>query len=528
MGEKEENTVEHLDPILSFSEEDLKDTHNVLTTIISPHTGKQVKITSDVDEAMKYAIANASSDVHLDPARDRKLLWKIDLFLMPVLCLLYCFQFMDKLSNSYASILGLRTDLNMVGNMYAWTGSAFYIGYLFFEFISVRLLQKFPVAKTGAVFIILWGVVLCLHSVANFAGFIALRTILGMLESSVTVFNLIITGFFYKKEEVFLRCALWFSSNGLGTIIGSGAIAYNVYRDQENFSLPAWKLIFIITGCLTIFLGFIYLIHIPDVPTEAWFLNEEEKILVVERIRDNQQGYGNKHFKWNQFKEALLDVKTWLIFMFALASDIPNGGITNFGSILLNEDFGFSTQKSLLMQMPQGVVEFVGCSLLAYFSGYIKSRMLWACIGTSIAVAAQCMLAFGKDRNVQFAGLTIYALAPIGFICLLSVISSNVAGHTKKLTVNAIYLIGYCVGNLIGPQTFLASEAPDYPTAKICIVAFGSLSLVCLLLIWFCYWRENVKRDKLSSEAAEKFQEIENHEFADLTDKENPLFRYML
>jgi ACS family allantoate permease-like MFS transporter len=29
-------------------------------------------------------------------------------------------------------------------------------------------------------------------------------------------------------------------------------------------------------------------------------------------------------------------------------------------------------------------------------------------------------------------------------------ISSNVAGYTKKTTVAAMYLIGYCVGNIIG------------------------------------------------------------------------------
>ncbi|KAK6200487.1 allantoate permease [Scheffersomyces amazonensis] len=527
MSEKKEKFIETLEPVLSFTEEDLKDTNNVLTTILSP-SGKEVKITSDVDVAMKYAIANAGKDIALDPEVDRRLLRKIDMFLMPILCLLYCLQFMDKLTNSYAAILGLRTDLNMVGDMYAWTGSAFYIGYLFFEPFSARFLQKFPVAKTAAIFIVLWGIVLCLHAVPNYAGFIALRTILGALESSVTVALVIITGSFYKREEVFLRTALWFSSNGLGTIIGSGIISYNVYRDQDKFSIPAWKVIFIITGCLTSALGIGFFFHVPDVPTQAWFLNESERILVVERIRGNQQGFGNKHFKWNQFKEALLDVKTWLIFMFALASDIPNGGITNFGSILLNEDLGYSTAQSLLMQMPQGAVEFVGCSLFAYCARFVKSRMLIAVIGTVITVMAECMLAFSSNKKAQYAGLTLYALGPIGFICLLSVISSNVAGHTKKVTVNAIYLIGYCVGNLIGPQTFLASESPTYQTAKITIVAFGCVSLLCLILIWYCYWRENVKRDKLPSEVTAKFAEIENHEFADLTDKENPLFRYAL
>ena len=44
----------------------------------------------------------------------------------------------------------------MVGDMYSWTGTSFYLGYLVFEFASM-LLQRFPVTKTVSVFIILWG-----------------------------------------------------------------------------------------------------------------------------------------------------------------------------------------------------------------------------------------------------------------------------------------------------------------------------------------------------------------------------------
>ncbi|KAK6454276.1 allantoate permease [Scheffersomyces xylosifermentans] len=513
--------------VVSFTEETLGKRDNVITTIVSPHTGKEVKITGDVDEAMKFAVAHAGQDVELTAARDRKLLWKIDLYLMPVICLLYCFQFMDKLSNSYASILGLRADLNMRGDMYSWTGSAFYLGYLVFEFPASRLLQRFPVAKTASCFIVLWGAILMLHSVPQYAGFIALRTILGMLESSVTVSNLIITGCFYRKEEVFLRVALWFSSNGLGIIIGSGAIAYNLVHDQENFSIEPWKLIFVITGSLTIGLGVLFFFHVPDTPAGAWWLTEEDKIMVVERIRANQQGFGNKHFKIKQFKEALLDHRTWLIFSYALFSNIPNGGLTNFGSILMTEDFGFTPKQALLMQIPEGVIEFVGCTFLAFSASYlVKSRMFWATFGTSIAVIGEFMLAFCSNSKARLAGLYLSFLLPIGFICLLSVISSNVAGHTKKVTVNAIYLIGYCVGNLIGPQTFLAQEAPGYRTAKICIVSFGTVSLVFLFAIWYSYWQENKIRDRNASKSEEELEMIENHEFADLTDKENLLFRY--
>lgn len=89
------------------------------------------------------------------------------------------------------------------------------------------------------------------------------------------------------------------------------------------------------TGLLTIALGFIFLWIVPDNQLNARWLKKEDRILAVARVRENQQGIGNKHFKLYQVKEALLDPITWAFFFFALIADIPNGGITNFFSQLV-------------------------------------------------------------------------------------------------------------------------------------------------------------------------------------------------
>ncbi|CAK7896337.1 allantoate permease [[Candida] anglica] len=478
--------------------------------------------TDDVDVAMKYAIINKEGHIELDEVSAKRILRKIDTFLLPVLCLLYCFQFMDKLSNAYASVLGLRTDLKMTGDKYSWSGTAFYIGYLFFEFPASYLLQRFPVAKTAAAFIITWGVILCLHSVPQYAGFITLRTILGMLESSVTPAFTIITAQWYTQDEQFLRVACWFACNGFGTILG-GAISYGLAVNQDSFSITAWKLIFIVTGSLTIALGFVIGLHVPDTPAQAWFLTNEEKSLVVERIRTNQQGFGNRHFKKYQFIEAIKDYKTWLIFIFGLSSNIPNGGMTNFGNILLTSDLGYTAKQSLLMQMPSGAVEIVGCIGLAYISTFVHSRMLIATTAETITVIAQCFLAFGSSTQLKMAGYSLSSIGATGFICVISVVASNVAGHTKKVTTNAIYLIGYCVGNLIGPQTFRQNEAPVYQGAKTAIVVCQIIALTALGAIWYAYIWENKKKEKANPD---DFPTFDNQEFADLTDTENINFRY--
>lgn len=40
--------------------------------------------------------------------------------------------------------------------------------------------------------------------------------------------------------------------------------------------------------------------------------------------------------------------------------------------------------------------------------------------------------------------------------------TGGVAGSTKKFAFGAVYQLGYAVGNIIGPQTFRANDAPNY------------------------------------------------------------------
>lgn len=527
VDEKNVGKGNDIHPIVSFTKEEIG-TKDVLTTFMSPD-GHEVKVTGDVDEAMALALQAEQNHVEYDPVADKKLLRKIDMYLMPLLCFLYACQFMDKITNSSASILGLRTDLKMVGDMYSWTGTAFYLGYLAFEFPATAILQRFPVAKTASTFIIIWGVILCLHATPKYPGFVALRTLLGVFESTVSPAMVIITGQWYRKEEQFFRTSLWFCFNGLGTIMGGG-IAYGCSIHGAKYNIAPWKVVFIVTGLMTIVVGFLLLIHIPDDPSKAWFLTPEEKLMVVARIKTNKQGFGNKHFKKYQFIEALKDPLTWLYFLLALAADIPNGSLTNFGSILLHSDFGYSTDKALLMGMPGGAVEIVGCALFGYLNKFVPHRMILSLASVVITFVATCMLAFASEsKNARLAGYYLISISPVCMICALSCFQSNTAGHTKKVTTTAIYLIGYCVGNLIGPQTFIAAQAPGYTGGKIAMVVCYAVCVVIVCIIYWLYWFRNKQRDKKAAEMdLGDFKAIQNSEFADLTDMENPSFRYCL
>jgi hypothetical protein len=65
---------------------------------------------------------------------------------------------------------------------------------------------------------------------------------------------------------------------------------------------------------------------LPDTPMNAWFLTEEEKYHAVTRLASNKTGIVSKVWKWNQAIEAVTDVKTWLLFLFNISINVPNGG----------------------------------------------------------------------------------------------------------------------------------------------------------------------------------------------------------
>lgn len=119
-------------------------------------------------------------------ARRRRLVRKIDLRVMPLICTVYFLQYIDKTAISYASVTGLPQSTNLQGSQFNWVASIFFFGQLAFEFPTVRLVQRFPLAKYAAANVALWGVVLaCLAACRSYAGLLVCRFVLGALEAAV-------------------------------------------------------------------------------------------------------------------------------------------------------------------------------------------------------------------------------------------------------------------------------------------------------------------------------------------------------
>ena len=217
-----------------------------------------------------------------------------------------------------------------------------------------------------------------------------------------------------------------------------------------------------------------------------------------------------------QFKEALLDPLTWMFVFYALVGDIPNGGITNFFSQLI-VSFGYTEAQSLLYGTPGGAVEVVTITVWGFLSYHYGNRLFFGGCSLALAVMGSALIVGLPLSNSKgrLAGYYFTQAAATSFVALLSLISSNVAGYTKKTTVAALYLVAYCVGNIIGPQTFRPKDAPRYVPGEITVLTCWSVCLLDLVVIWaYCKW-QNKKKERLRAQPG--YEKLPNQEFLDLT-----------
>ncbi|KAH6652320.1 major facilitator superfamily domain-containing protein [Truncatella angustata] len=489
--------------------------------------------TKGADALLAYV--DNSQPVVLDDETSRRLLRKIDTHVLPWLCGLYILQYLDKGVLSYSSVMGIMADADLTTSQFTWLGSIYYLGYMAALPLHNRMFQVFAPSKYIAANMMAWGLVLAFMALChNFTGLMVQRAFLGSLESVINCGFVLLTARWYRKYEHGARVAIWSSCNGLAGIVGA-LIAYGCLSGVDagvHILLPSWKIMALCLGCASVIYGAAMFVFVAPSLVEARFFTEEEKVLAIERLRDNHQGIGSKEFKWYQVREAFLDVRTWLYVAFVLTSQMPTAGLSLLSSLLI-KSLNFDSKQTLLLGMPGGALQVVFQLSAGFIADRTQQRSL-----TAIAMQLLCLFAAALliglanlgplyDRAGQLAAFFLTGGAcAIGYYLLLATVASNVLGTTKKMTTNVILFLSMAVAYLVGPQMF--RDPPYYYRAKYATVGLWAASVIILLVLYILNRWENSRRDKIQAQLAERgIADAENVEFLDLTDKENLSFRYV-
>lgn len=180
---------------------------------------------------------------------------------------------------------------------------------------------RVPLGKYLGFSIVAWGAVLaCTAACHNFTGLVVVRTLLGLFESACQPAFVLLSSIWYRREEQAARVTYWYMMNGMQQIVG-GLLAY-CFTLITTGPLKSWQWIFLVYGVISVVFGFFVGWYMPDSPMRAKCFSEEDKHLMVERVRDNQTGVQNKDFKKHQMIEALCDPQVWGYAMIALCTTL--------------------------------------------------------------------------------------------------------------------------------------------------------------------------------------------------------------
>ncbi|KAJ9637381.1 hypothetical protein H2204_004805 [Knufia peltigerae] len=479
----------------------------------------------DVDAALSFLRANADTGQSVD-IDENKLMRKVDWMMMPLMFACYYLQYTDKTLLNYAAVMGLIEDTHLPANGFSNLAIAFYVSFLVCEPLQAMLIQKFPTAKYLGCNVVLWGITVSLNCVChNFASVVALRVLLGIFESSVAPSLVVLTAMWYKRPEQVSRMGIWYQGTSVGPAISSlasyGFLHYTKSNPHVHFK--SWQILFLVFGLITVVVGIMVVLFLPDNPMKSR-LSNDEKLFIIERVRENQTGIENKRLKTKQLKEVFFSTKTWLLSLIVITTNVPNGAVSSFSSIIIS-NFGYDEYTTLLLNLPGCAVAFVSVWFGTWWGGRYNSRgtaIIFLIIPTMIGGALMAWLPADNKPGLlagNFLTNTVGASLPL----MYSWITANHAGHTKKIAMNAIVLMSFCVGNIIGPETFQARDAPQYIPAKLTIVVVLAVGIGLTVALDLLYALENRKRDR-----QEPQQLPQDFEFLDLTDRENRNFRYLL
>ncbi|KAL7928218.1 major facilitator superfamily domain-containing protein [Trichoderma chlorosporum] len=416
---------------------------------------------------------------------EKNLLRTIDWMIMPLLAAVYFLQFPDKNLINFANIMGLGKDTHSTPFQFSDLALIFYAASFVSEPLSGYLLQKLP----------------------TYASLVSLRVLLGIFEACVSPSMIIISCMWYKRREQPLRIGLWCGTVGLGIIVGA-LCSYGFQHYQGN-TFKSWQIMFLVFGIITIAVGILLLLFLLDNPM-ASRLSNRKKAIAIARLRDDTTGIENKMFNSSQCLEALRDPYTWLICLLITATNIPNAAVSTFQATII-QGLGYTATQAELVSIPSGVIAIIAIWGASYTSFKFNNRSVVIVSLLVPVIIGGSLMAFlpSRDKVGRLIGTyhtnTIPSSTPIIY---------------SWLTVNAMLLMAFCLGNIIGPLTF--ANPPAYTAAKIAIVAVLCFAIVITLLLAYIYRRENMRRRPSNSGRDNKA--TVNDSFLDLLDRLNENF----
>ncbi|KAM0712547.1 hypothetical protein Q7P37_011644 [Cladosporium fusiforme] len=474
----------------------------------------------------QYSITGevGSQQLFIDPKREARLTRKLDLWIAPVMTVVFLTAYLDRANIGNAASAGMTEDIGMSDSELGNAVTLFYVTYVAAEVPCSLVMKKFRPSRMVPALIFCWSVVLIgTGFMRNVGQLYASRLLLGLFESGLFPCLALYLSTFYQPHEQALRISYLFVAAALSGSFG-GLFAYALIQMDGVGGLEGWRWLFIIEGCASVVVAFITCFFLSDDFESARFLNEEDKALMRIRAEINSRYNGRPEFDWAEVRRAVMDPKLYISSFSQFMADICSFGLSSFLPLIIRS-FGYDVVTTQLLTIPVFATASLGYIAVSWMSDRWQQRALFM-MPAALLTAVGYAVNIGVPTNLRgVLYFSTFLIAPGVYICVgLNVswlLNSHAPYYKRAMAIGMNQSIGNSAGLVVG-QIFRSTQNGKYLMGLSASLAAVLLAMVSQATLYFYLRRENRRREGLSEE--QKDREI----MAGKTGDFHPEYRYAL
>lgn len=475
-------------------------------------------------------------DEKLPDIKEKKLLRKIDLHIIPGITILYLLSFIDRGNIGNAKIEGMPQELNLHGNQWNIVLTVFYFTYCASEVPYNMLMSKFKPSIILPTTMVLWGIVVTLSGlVKNYHQLVVVRLLLGATEGGLYPGVVFYLTRWYPRRHLQYRQALFFAAaSGAGAF--SGILAFGISFMDGVGGLSGWRWIFIIEGIITVAAAALIYLITYDYPETAKFLNEEEREAVIHSLSNDFDSRLNVSAEVartayhrrdkTQIKAAFFD---WQLpcHVFVHWSFITTLYTVSFFLPSIVKSLGYTRAKAQLLTIPPYAFSVFSSIITSYYSDKICLRSPFILFYQTVMLIGYIMAAaidLNKNPGGVYAGMFLAVVGTYSaFPGMISWLALNVDGPYKRSIAVALHIGFGNMGSTFATNYFRTKDAPRYTLGYGMSILFVAMGMISVVFINIRYYYINKKKEReIRNGLADSISETELMKMGD----RSPFFRY--
>ncbi|TQB68051.1 hypothetical protein MPDQ_004140 [Monascus purpureus] len=461
----------------------------------------------------------------IDPAVERSYVRKVDVFLLPLLCLMYFFDNIDRSNLGNAKTDGLDRNLHFVGNDYSLLILLFYVPFGLCDLPWNLLTKRYSARVTLSIMSLAWGILGMLQCATHsFGGLLAVRLLLGIFEAGFYAGVTYYLTLFYTRSELGFRLAI-FQSFAVISAAFSGLIAYGVFQ-IDNPHVYGWQWLFIIEGGMTFLCGIVACFWLPARPQTAWFLNEAERSVATARQLRNNSSAVESRFN---LRDCFRQWSGWRFPVWCVITLTYPVAFATTGNFLpqIVQRLGFSTVKTNLWTVAPNAVGAVVLLVVCKSSDYFRERTFHIIVSLIISLVGMIILAaIDAVENKGVAYFACFMMAGGAYIPSILVHAwhnnNNLNENSRAANTGLFVGLGN-LGGILSAATFRTEYAPKYAPTLIATSCCNGVCIVFTLVLGLWMKRENARRNREQGVQL-RAGDVDTRELAD--GENSPQWRY--